>query len=163
MPLVYDELRQVAAQRLGHPKERGAMAPTEVVHEVYLRLGPGDREWAGRTHFFAVSARAMRHILVDEARRRNTDRRGGGCQPVTLHEAVAPDAGRPVDVLALDEALHRLASLNARQAEVVELRFFGGLSVEDCALVLHVSRRTVLADWSMARAWLKRELSRGPA
>ena len=163
MPVVYDQLRQLAARRMG-ARDRGALEPTEIVHEVYVRLNaPGDADWSGRTHFFAASARAMRRVLVDEARRRGADKRGGDQSAITLHEAVAPTADRTIDVLALDEALTHLAELSARQSEVVELRFFGGLSVEECAVVLGVSRRTVLGDWSMARAWLRRELGRDKA
>ncbi len=161
MPMVYDELRQLAAQRLGAPGPRNGLEPTEIVHEVYVRLtDPGSIDWNGRTHFFAVSARAMRRVLVDEVRRSQASKRGGQHRVATLHEAAVPAAERSVDVLELDEALQRLARLNERQAEVVEMRFFGGLSVEECATILEVSRRTVLGDWSMARAWLRRELTR---
>lgn len=161
MPMVYDELRRLAASRFSAPRQPGSLDPTEIVHEVYVRLtGPKQVDWAGRTHFFAVSARAMRRVLVDEARRRRAGKRGGDRQAITLNEAVAPADDCKLDVLELDEALSKLGKLNARQAEVVELRFFGGLTVEECADVLDVSRRTVLGDWSMARAWLRRELAR---
>ena len=161
MPMVYDELRRLAARRTSAPGGRDSLEPTEIVHEVYVRLtDPQQIDWAGRTHFFAVSARAMRRVLVDDARRKRAGKRGGNSQAITLNEAVAPAADRSLDVLELDDALTRLAELNERQAEVVELRFFGGLSVDECATILDVSRRTVLGDWSMARAWLRRELSR---
>lgn len=164
MPMVYDELRRLAASRFSAPRKRGALDPTEIVHEVYVRLtGPKQVDWAGRTHFFAVSARAMRRVLVDEARRRKADKRGGDGRAITLNEAVAPADDRKLDVIELDDALDKLGKLNERQAEVVELRFFGGLTVEECADVLNVSRRTVLGDWSMARAWLRRELAGSPS
>ena len=159
--MVYDELRRLAARRVSRPGGRGSLEPTEIVHEVYVRLtDPQKINWAGRTHFFAVSARAMRRVLVDDARRKRAGKRGGNSQAITLNEAVAPAHDRTLDVIELDDALVKLGKLNVRQAEVVELRFFGGLSVEECATVLGVSRRTVLGDWSMARAWLRRELSK---
>ncbi|MEM7205814.1 MAG: ECF-type sigma factor [Planctomycetota bacterium] len=164
LPMVYDQLRRLASQRLGPAARSGGLEPTEIVHEAFVRLqGPTPMDWAGRTHFLAVSARAMRRVLADYARKLRAGKRGGGAQAVTLDEAVAPSQDREVDVLELEDALARLRALSERQAEVVVLRFFGGLSIEECAEVLGVSRRTVLGDWSMARAWLRRELTRESA
>ena len=160
MPLVYDELRKVAArhlrgQRLGH-----TLQTTALVNEAYLRLIDASQvKWQNRAHFFAVSAHFMRRILVDFARRRNYQKRGGGAQPMSLDGAMIAAPERGVDLLALDEALTRLQSLNARQAQVVELRYFGGLSEEESAEALKVSVRTVRRDWNFARVWLHRELT----
>ena len=133
-----------------------------MVHEAYLKLAnqTGGR-WKDRTHFLAVAATAMRQILVDHARSRVAARRGGGCQRITLDEAVLPSTDRDVDLLALDEALERLARLDERKARVIELRFFAGLSVEETGAALGVSPITIKRDWSMARAWIERELEPG--
>jgi RNA polymerase sigma factor (TIGR02999 family) len=130
-----------------------------LIHEAYLKLAdqPGGR-WKDRTHFLAVAATAMRQILVDHARGRVAARRGGGRQRITLDEAVLPSTDRDVDLLALDQALERLAGLDERKARVIELRFFAGLSVEETAAALGVSPITIKRDWSMARAWIEREL-----
>ena len=159
LELVYDDLRDLAARRLRDgPPVRG-LEPTEVIHEVYLRLVEQSRiDWQGRTHFYAVSARAIRMVLVDAARRASALKRGGRGHSVRLDHDIAPCDDGSVDLVALEDALERLAALSARQARIVELRFFGGLSCEEVAVVLGVSRRTVQGDWSMARSWLRREL-----
>jgi len=129
------------------------------VHEAYMKLVDQTRvDWHGKAHFFAVAAQAMRRILVDHARSRQRDKRGGGRARVALEEATALSPQKDEDVLALDEALERLGAIDPRQAKVVELRFFGGLSVDEVAAALGVSKRTVEGDWTFARAWLSREL-----
>jgi len=160
MPLVYEELRKVAARHMRHQREGHTLQTTALVNEAYLRLIDASRvQWQKRSHFFAVSAHLMRRILVDFARSRNYQKRGGGAQAVSLDEAmiVAPERG--ADLLALDEALTRLQALNERQAKVVELRYFAGLSEDETAEALKVSVRTVRRDWNFARAWLHRELT----
>ena len=159
LPLVYDEFRALARHYLAQERCNHTLQPTALVHEAYMKLVDQTRvDWQGRSHFFAVAAQAMRRILVDHARSRQRDKRGGGRARVVLYEAVALSPQKDEDVLALDEALERLAALDARQAKVVELRFFGGLSVEEVAEALGVSKRTVEGDWTFARAWLSREL-----
>ncbi len=164
LPLVYQELRRLAQRYLGGRGDRTLQA-TEVVHDAYLRLAGSPREdWRGKSHFFAAAARAMRHLLVDQARRRGREKRGGQRLRVTFDEVLLPDARGVADLeelLALDAALERLAELSERQARVVELRFFGGLKVDAVAEVLGVSRRSVEGDWTIAKAWLRRELARG--
>ena len=162
MPLVYDELRKVAARFLRRQRPGHTLQTTALVNEAYLRLIDSSRvQWQNRAHFFAVSATLMRRILVDFAREQRNLKRGGAAERVSLDEAlmVAPERG--ADLLALDEALNRLAALNPRQAQVVELRYFGGLSEEETAEALKVSLRTVQRDWNLARLWLYRELSQG--
>jgi RNA polymerase sigma factor (TIGR02999 family) len=159
LPLVYDEFRALARHYLAQERANHTLQPTALVHEAYMKLVDQTRvDWQGRSHFFAVAAQAMRRILVDHARSRQRDKRGGGRARVVLDEAVALSPQKDEDVLALDEALERLAALDPRQAKVVELRFFGGLSVEEVAEALKVSKRTVEGDWTFARAWLSREL-----
>lgn len=161
LPLVYDEFRNLARHYLAQERPNHTLQPTALVHEAYMKLVDQSRvNWQGRTHFFAVAAQAMRRILVDHARAHLRIKRGGGAHRITLDEAVALSPKREEDVIALDEALEKLAKLDQRQAKVVELRFFAGLSVEEVANALEVSKRTVEADWTMARAWLLRELSR---
>lgn len=162
MPLVYDELRKVAARHLRGQRPNHTLQTTALVNEAYLRLIDASQvQWQNRAHFFAVAAHLMRRILVDFARTRNYQKRGGGAQQVSLAEAVIVAPERGADLLALDEALTRLQTLNARQAQVVELRYFGGLSEEETAEALKVSVRTVRRDWNFARVWLHRELSGG--
>jgi RNA polymerase sigma factor (TIGR02999 family) len=160
MPLVYAELHRLAKRYIGHEHEGHSLQTSALVNEAYLRLvhAHGVR-WENRTHFFAVSAQIMRRILVDFARSRQNLKRGGGALQITLDEGlvVSPESG--ADLLALDEALEKLAALNPRQSQVVELRYFGGLNEEEVAAALNVSPRTVRHDWSVARAWLYRELS----
>lgn len=162
MPLVYDELRKVAARHLRGQRPGHTLQTTALVNEAYLRLIDASQvRWQNRAHFFAVSAQLMRRILVDFARSRNYQKRGGGAERVSLDEAMAVAPERGADLLALDEALTRLQSLNPRQAQVVELRYFGGLSEEETAEALKISVRTVRRDWNFARAWLHRELTGG--
>ncbi len=164
MPLVYDELRKVAARHLRRLRPGHTLQTTALVNEAYLRLIDASQvRWQNRAHFFAVSAQLMRRILVDFARQRQNLKRGGGAQQVSLDEAllIAPERGG--DLIALDEALNRLAALNARQAQVVELRYFGGLTEEEMAEAMNVSLRTVQRDWNLARLWLYRELQSGGA
>jgi RNA polymerase sigma factor (TIGR02999 family) len=164
MPLVYDALRRRARLYMSHERREHTLQPTALVHEVYLKLVDQSRvNWQGRTHFFAVGAEAMRRILVDHARGRGREKRGGDRQRVTLAEPViAADRDLDIDeLLHLHQAIEKLVRLDERQARIVELRFFGGLKMEEIAHVLGVSKRTVEDDWVHARAWLKRELSRG--
>jgi RNA polymerase sigma factor (TIGR02999 family) len=169
LPLVYGELRRQAARCMRAQPAGHTLQPTALVHEAYLRLvdrGGTGAAWQDRSHFFAVAARVMRSILVDHARARRTAKRGGGAQALTLGAADAAGAAADhseVDVEALDEVLTRLAALDPRQARVVELRYFGGLSIEEAAEVLGVSHATVEREWKTARLWLRRELeaSRG--
>jgi len=159
VPLVYDVLRQLAAQRLRGARSAVTLQPTALVHEAFLRLVHGEVDWQSRAHFFAVASRTMRNVAIDHARRRQAGKRGGHAVRVDLTgEPDVAAAGTAVDVLALDEALSRLEALDPRQAKVVELRFFAGLSEEETAAVLGCSPSTVERDWRTARAWLFREL-----
>ena len=160
MPLVYGELRRIASRHLGRGRDSGTIQTTALVHEAYLRLAGGAPARAeDRAHFFAVASTAMRHVLVDYARRRTALKRGGGAHATTLSgKGLAVDA-RAEEVLALDDALTRLAGLDARLAQVVEMRFFGGMEVEETAQALGVSNRTVKRDWRKARAFLQTELA----
>jgi len=162
MPVVYDELRRLARHYVRRERAQSVQA-TELVHEAYLRLA-GDRpqRWQGRTHFLAIAAIGMRRLLVERARARGAEKRGGNRVQVTLDDALVAGPGASVDLLAVDEALSTLAALDARQARVVELRFFGGLTVEETAEAAGVSPATVKRDWTLARAWLKRELGTDP-
>jgi RNA polymerase sigma-70 factor (ECF subfamily) len=161
MPLVHDELRRIARRCLYGERANHSVQATELVNEAFLRLvNVQGVDWQNRSHFLAMSARLMRRVLVDLARTRGADKRGGGAVRVTLDDAaiegVAPDA----DVIRLDDALKGLADLDPRKSRVVELRFFGGLTADETAVVLDVSPKTVLRDWEFARAWLQRELTR---
>jgi RNA polymerase sigma factor (TIGR02999 family) len=160
LPLVYDELRRVAARLMRRERPGQTIQATALVNEAYLRLlGGRAPAFQDRAHFMAIAARSMREILVDRARARNAAKRGGGAAAVELDESRM--AGQPMseDVLAVDEALTRLANIDARQARVVELRFFAGMSVEEIAEATGVSAGTVKRDWAVARAWLYRELA----
>ena len=160
MPLVYDELRKVAARHMRSQRTGHTLQTTALVNEAYIRLIDASQvKWQNRAHFFAVAAHFMRRILVDFARTRNYQKRGGGAIAVSLDEAVVEVPERGADLLALDEALTRLQLLNERQAQVVELRYFGGLSEEETAEALKISERTVRRDWNFARVWLHRELA----
>jgi RNA polymerase sigma-70 factor, ECF subfamily len=161
LPLVYDELRRQARRYMRAQPEGHTLQTTALVHETYLRLvGRPPVRWQGRAHFLGVAAKAMRSILVDHARARSAAKRGASARMITFNEATgvaAPQAS--VDVLALDEALARLAELDPRKSQLVELRYFGGLSIDEAAAVLGVSPATVKREWTTARAWLRRELN----
>jgi len=160
VPLVYDELRRLAQLYLSREKPGHTLSSTALVHEAYLRLvRQEDMSWQNRAHFFAVAARMMRRILVDHARKHNYAKRGGGAMTLSLDEAVAPAKERELDLVALDDALEALAKLDERQCRMVELRFFGGLSIEETSEVMGVSTPTVKREWASARAWLYREIS----
>jgi RNA polymerase sigma factor (TIGR02999 family) len=160
VPLVYRDLRRLARAHLARERSGHTLQPTALVHEVYLRLmGHGGMDWQGRTHFFALAATTMRRLLVSYARKERAAKRGGGGTAVTLCEGHAMEKARDVDLLALDAALAALEKQDRRQCRVVELRFFGGLTIEETAVALGVSPATVKLDWSFARAWLFRELS----
>jgi RNA polymerase sigma factor (TIGR02999 family) len=159
IPLVYRELRQLAHNYLRQERGNHTLQSTALVHEAYLRLASEHRpQMQSRTHFLAIAARVMRHILVDYARSRDTDKRGSDLIKVTLGAAEETPAAADVDVVALDDALEALAAIDAQQGQVVELRFFGGLSIEETAEALGISPATVKRDWSTARVWLYREL-----
>jgi RNA polymerase sigma factor (TIGR02999 family) len=159
-PLVYDELRALARRHLSRERHRLTLQPTALVHEAYLRLvGGGQVKWEDRAHFFGVASRLMRQVLVDHARARRAKKRGGGATLIDLTGADPSSGPHTVDVLALHEALDRLAALDAASERIVEMRYFGGLTVEETAEVLSTSPATVKRDWSAARAWLLRELS----
>lgn len=159
MPLVHRELKRIARnfmrrQRVGH-----TLQTTALVNEAFVRLVDSDKvNWQDRSHFFAISAQLMRRVLVDAARRRNSEKRGGERVQVTLAEDLKAVDETQTDVVALDDALKRLTQLNQRHGQVVELRYFGGLTEEEIAATLGISTRTVRRDWNLARAWLYREL-----
>jgi RNA polymerase sigma factor (TIGR02999 family) len=160
-PIVYDELHRLARRYMRHERPGHSLQTSALVNEAYLRLVDYERmEWQNRAHFFAVSAQLMRRILVDHARRHNL-KRGGGVEHVALEEAAVVGGGQGPDLVALDDAMNVLAQIDPRKVQVVEMRFFGGLSVEETAEVLRVSTITVKRDWSAARAWLYRELAGG--
>ena len=160
VPLVYDELRRVARRHLRREQPGHALQATALVHEVYLRLVDVERlTLQNRTHFFAVAAKLMRQILVDHARRQHADKRGGGATMVSLDDTLPAAPSTSVDVLALDQALAALASIDAQQSHVVELRFFAGLNIDEAAEALGISPATVEREWALAKAWLYRRLS----
>lgn len=160
-PLVYDELRHIAARALSHERRNHTLQTTAVVHEAYLRLIDQRRvDWQSRAHFFAVAAELMRRILVDHARKHHAEKRGGPVIKLSLDDVDAPAVARAAALTALDDALAALAACDQRKARVVELRFFGGLSVKETAAMLGVHQATVERDWEFAKAWLHRELSR---
>ena len=163
LPLVYQELRLLAASYLKGERPGHTLQPTALAHEVYLRLAKREDGWQGRTHFMGVAARAMRSVLVDHARRRKAQKRGGGAALVPLDPSIIMHSAQPVGFEDLDRALDDLAKLSERQARVVELRYFGGLSIEETAQVLGISAVTVKRDWALARAWLYRELAQPDA
>jgi RNA polymerase sigma factor (TIGR02999 family) len=160
LPLVYDELRKLAAANMAHEKPGQTLQATALVHEAYLRLvgGESSPHFSGRAHFFAAAAEAMRRILVDNARRRKSLKRGGDQQRVALPEAVAPAADEAFDMLALDEALDNLAIEHPEKAKLVKLRYFAGVSLEETAELLGISRATAQRNWAFARAWLYGQL-----
>jgi RNA polymerase sigma factor (TIGR02999 family) len=161
LPLVYDELRKLAAQRLAHESPGQTLQATALVHEAYLRLvGSEPPSWNSRGHFFSAAAEAMRRILIENARRKRTEKHGGGLQRVEFDGVDVPEDGTPSeDILAVDEALARLAAEDPVKAELVKLRYFGGISVEDAGRVLGISRATADRYWAYARVWLYSELS----
>ena len=160
VPLVYDELRRLAARCLAG-QQHPTLQSTALVHEAYLRLvGQATLQAGSRSHFLAIAARLMREILVDHARSRAAKKRGANCITITFDEAIALPQQRKLDLFVLDDALKALAGMDARQSQIVDLRFFGGLSIEDTAQVLQVSPATVKREWTIARLWLQRELRR---
>jgi RNA polymerase sigma factor (TIGR02999 family) len=170
LPLVYDELRKLAAARLAGEKAGQTLQPTALVHEAYLRLvarpdpqGGGEPAWDGRGHFFAAAAEAMRRILVEQARRKGRLRHGGGIhtQPLGGDEPAIDPPADALDLLALDEALGRLEAASPRRARLVKLRYFAGLTLPEVAEMLGISQSTAEADWTYAKAWLKREMEEG--
>ena len=159
LPVVYQELRSLAAALFARQPNEHTLQPTALVHEAYLKLVDQTAvQWNDRVHFFRVAAKAMRQVLVDHYRAKNSLKRGGNRTIAELVDVAGEASTAPIDLLALDEAIERLAVIDPRQAAIVELRFFGGMSVEDAARVLDVSPRTVELDWRMARAWLSRAL-----
>ncbi len=160
LPLVYDELRALAQAYFRRERSDHTLQPTSLVHEAYVKLLDQTRiEWQGKAHFLAVAAMAMRRVLIDHARKQNALRRGGNLDRVTLSNLDLTDDKDDIDLLALDELLDELATLDDRQHRIVELRFFGGLTVPEVATVLNLSRSTIEAEWRMARAWLSTKLS----
>jgi RNA polymerase sigma-70 factor (ECF subfamily) len=160
MPLVYGELRRMANRYMRRERSGHTLQATALINEAYLRLVDQQNvQWQNRAHFFAISAQLMRRILVDHARSHTRAKRGGGVLRVSLNEALVPSQERAAELVALDEALKRLATIDLRKSQVVELRFFGGLSVEETAEVLKVTPMTVTRDWKTAKAWLHREIS----
>ncbi len=164
MPLIYEELYQLAHRHLQGERAGHTLNTTALVHEAYLKLVSYEHrgtQWQSRSYFFAVASGAMRRVLVDHARRRNRAKRGGDWKRVPLRESLLVVDDQPAQLLALDEALDRLAQIDERQARIVECRFFGGLNIDEIAEVLAISPATVKRNWSMARAWLFREISGG--
>jgi RNA polymerase sigma-70 factor (ECF subfamily) len=161
LPLVYDELRSLAAALFSRERANHTLQPTALVHEAYLRLTTGSDKlsWQNRAHFFGIAANSMRQILVNHAKARRREKRGGGQTLIALDGSISFSYARNLDVLALNEALETLAQLDARQVRIVELRFFGGLTLEETATMLDVSTATVSREWEMARTWLYRQLS----
>lgn len=161
LPLVYDEMHRLAHQRIQRERSGHTLSPTALVHEAYLKLIQFDRiNWQNRHHFYAIASQAMRNILVDYAVKRKAQKRGGNRKRVTLHEGDARTEVNLSDVVAVHHALERLSSVDERQVQVVECRFFGGLTIQETADALDISPATVGRDWKMARAWLNRELTR---
>jgi len=162
MPLVHGELRRIARRQISQERAGHTLQATALVNEAYLKLaGESSFEWHDRAHFFAVCAQVMRHILIDHARARARDKRGGGAIQVSLNDVAVVDAGPAEDVVALDEALTELETLDPQKGRIVELRYFGGLTIEETAEVLGVSPRTVRREWRRAKAWLYRMISEG--
>jgi RNA polymerase sigma-70 factor, ECF subfamily len=159
IPVIYNELRRLAAHYMRQERPDHTLQATALVHEAFLRLTrQKDVNWQGKAHFFAVAAKLMRQILIDHARGRLREKRGSGCQKLPLDEGLLLTEARSAELVAVDAALDRLAKLDPRQARIVELRFFGGLSVEETAKVIGVSPKTVKRDWSVAKAWLYEDL-----
>lgn len=162
LPIVYEQLRAIAGSYFHHQPVDHTLQPTALVHEAYLKLiRVPDEKWQNRVHFCAVAATAMRQILHDRARRRRAAKRDGGRRHAELSQVETPSGRNPIDIIALDDALARLAELDARQARIVELRFFGGLTTEEVAHVLNLSSRMIEKEWRRVRAWLNAELAGG--
>jgi len=162
LPVVYDHLRGIAQRELRRERPDHTLNATALVHEAYLRLVQLDRiNWDGRAHFFGAASKAMRRILISYARMKKADKRGSGAEHASLDDVVVAARERPDHLLALDEALERLAQVDARQAQIVECRYFAGMSVEETGVALGISPATVKRDWTLARAWLNRELGQG--
>jgi RNA polymerase sigma-70 factor (ECF subfamily) len=162
IPVVYKELRRIAHRNMAGERQGHTLQTTALVNEAYVRLIDFRKvNWHDRVHFFAISAQVMRHILVDFARSRRYQKRGGGAHKVTLDENLIGPIAPHQDLVALDDAMKALAEVDERKSKVVELRYFGGLSVEETAEVLQVTPRTVLRDWRLAKLWLRREMARG--
>ena len=160
MPVVYTELRQLAHWYMRRERPDHTMQTTALIHEAYLRLVDQNQvRWQHQAHFFGIAARLMRQILIEHARSHTRAKRGGGVGTISLDEAAIVSQARATELLALDDALERLATIDPRKSRVVELRFFGGLSVEEAAIVLNVAPNTVLRDWRLAKVWLLREVS----
>lgn len=161
IPVVYEELRRLARRQMRHERADHTLQPTALVHEAYFRLvNQSERSWQNRTHFIRIAAQVMRRMLIDYARARRTAKREGGLQRVPFEEPLLLNQVQSDELLAVDEALARLARFDPRQSRVVELRFFGGLTVEETAEALDISPKTVKRDWSVARAWLHREVKK---
>ena len=159
LQLVYKEMRKLAASYLQKQRPDHTLQPTALVHEAYLKLiDTSEINWQDRAHFFAVAAQTMRNILVDHARKVNADKRGGDAQKIQLDEAVGLSKKQDVDLIDLDECLTKLAQQDEKQSRIIELRFFGGLTIEETAEVLKISPATVKREWAMARAWLFRQM-----
>jgi RNA polymerase sigma factor (TIGR02999 family) len=160
MPHVYDEMRAIASRHLASERAGHTLQPTALVHEAFLKMVNQDAvDWKGKAHFLAVAAKQMRRILVDHAKTKGRQKRGGGRQRISLQEELTISPRDDADVLAVEEALHKLAELNPLQANIVEKRFYGGMTVEEVAEVLGVSKRAVERQWTAIRAWLRRELA----
>ena len=160
MPLVYDELHRLAHQYMKRESPGHTLQTSALVNEAFVKLvDQTDVRWQNRSHFFAIAAQLMRRILVDHARSRQTAKRGGGARPVSFDDALMVSDERSAEVVAVHEALERLAGFDSRKAQIVELRFFGGLSIDETAKVLGVSPGTVMRDWTLAKAWLHKEIS----
>jgi RNA polymerase sigma-70 factor, ECF subfamily len=158
--VVYEDLHRLARQYMGQERSGHTLQPTALVHEAFLKLIDQTRvDWQDRSHFFAIGAQAMRRILVNHAKSRARGKRGGGRQKLPLDEALTVSLENDAEILAVDEALEKLAALDERQAKIVELRFFGGLNVEETAAVLGIPKRTIEREWAACRAWLRRELA----
>jgi RNA polymerase sigma factor (TIGR02999 family) len=162
LALVYDELRRLAAYQLQTERPDHTLQPTALVHEAYLRIaGQGQQmQWQNKAHFFALAAQIMRHVLVDHARAHRTEKRGAGQTKITLDEAQQFPAEADLDLVALDDALRSLSQKDERKSRIVELRYFGGLSIEETAEVLNLSTTTVRREWTLTKAWLRREMKR---
>ena len=162
MSLIYDDLRRIARHQLRRERAGHTLQPTALVNEVYLRLPGVERVgWQDRAHFFAIAARLMRRVLIDAARARKNQKRGGGAVCVTFVESHHGGETRPRDVVALDDALRTLAEMDPRKSRIVELRYFGGLTLEETATALGISSDTVMRDWKVAKLWLMREIAKG--